>query len=101
MCFKTNISFLTVPKDDIIAGNNIMQCEVIALDEGKVGSRWNIQNYIFCMLIIFTIGMQENIEGMHQYIYTADLRPYIAISKIYNILINSNDAIILCMRHDH
>ena len=34
-------------------------------------------------VIICTIGMQENIEGMHQYIYTADLRPCIAISKIY------------------
>ena len=95
MRFKTYISFLTGPKDDIRAGDTITQCEVIALDEGEFGSTWNIQNYIFCMLIICTIGMQENIEGMHQYIYTADLRPYIAISKIYNILINSNDATIL------
>ena len=83
MRFKTKISFLTGPNDDIIAGDNITQYAVTALDEVGVGNTWNIQNNIFCMLIIFTIGMQENIEGMRQYIYTADLRPYIAISKIY------------------
>ena len=83
MRFKTNISFLTGPKDGIIAGDNIMQCEVIALDEGEVGSTWNIQNYIFWMLIFYTIGMQEDIEGMHQCIYTLPSARYVLY--IYSI----------------
>ena len=51
MHFKTKISFLTAPNDDIIAGDNITQCEVIALDEVGVGNTWNIQNNIYILYV--------------------------------------------------
>ena len=97
MRFKTSISFLTGPNDTIIAGDNITQCEVIALDEVEVGSTWNIQNYIFCMLINAQLECRRYRRNASVHLYSRfcpnTFGPALPSARYKNNIINSNDAI--------